>query len=419
MNRATTVASAPTLKSAPDDALDDAQLARLVESCGCQTARRGHLIIAIGDTASDEYFLLEGEVELTARDGHRRRLVGGSDATRVPLARLRPRQYEVRACGKVTFVKATPAQLRAVIDAGAHHPVLDENHHENYEVEELFHGLGPAATDVFLDFVEAVQGDRIRLPTLPEIAMRIRTALQSQDVGAAEIGAMVAADPAIAAKLVRLANSAAYRRGGKVVTVEGAVARIGLDATRNVVTAFCVNELFETELASLSAWLASICAHSREVAATSFVLSRELRLLDPEQALLAGLLHEVGLIPLLVFAENYPELTSDPDAVQALLDEGECQASEMLLSSWGFGEELIDVVRHVRNWHHRHDGGASYCDLVQVAKAHCMINAHDPRAPRLRDLAAFERLDGLNVEGSMQLLKQARESLGVARALLG
>lgn len=414
--------------SALSEPLSDAQLARLAEVCGRSRAARGSLLIDFGDTASEEFFLLRGRVTLAARDGRVTEIEAGSDKARLPLARLRPRQYRVEAASEVEYLLASAEQLAALAEPARDDPDVAGGYDPGvagydpgvagYEVSDVFEGQGDLAGRVFLDFVDAVRGDRIRLPTLPELAVKIRTILEDDRAGAEEVGRLVASDPAIAAKLVRLANSAAYQRGAPVRSVEGAVTRLGLAATRNVVTVFCVNELFDTELDVLRGWLERVTEHSREVAAMSFFLSRELGVLDPGQALLAGLLHEVGLIPLLVFAENYPDLAGDAASVRALLDSGAAEASELLLSSWGFDHALIDVARHVGDWTHMHDGPLNYCDLVQLAKAHCLISAQATGAPRLHEIAAFDRAGGLTAERSMRLLREARDGIAGTLSLL-
>ncbi len=393
-----------------NEPLSDARLARLANACGRRKAPRGTLLIDFADTAGEEFFLLRGHVTLTARDGRVTHVEGGSDKARVALARLRPRQYQVRAASDVEYVLAGPEHLRCL--------VADADGAAGYQVSDVFDGQTDLAGSVFLDFVEAVRADRIRLPTLPDLAVRIRALLDDDRAGAAEVGRMVGADPAIAAKLVRLANSAAYRRNGPVVTVEAAVARLGLETTRDVVTAFCVNELFQTDLGVLRGWLERLTEHSRNVAAVSSVLSRELGELDPGQALLAGLLHEVGVIPLLVFAETYPELATDDTAVRELLDAAAAEASELLLNSWRFDQAFIDVARHAGDWGYAHDGPMVYCDIVQLAKAHCLIKAGAPNAPRLQEVAAFDRAKGLTVELSLRILRQAQDGIAGALSLL-
>ena len=89
--------------------------------------------------------------------------------------------------------------------------------------------------------------------------------------------------------------------------------------------------------------------------------------INPEQALLAGLIHNIGSLPIIVLAEDDDELFQNSDALSEIIRELQDKVGEMILSSWNFPESMTQVVKQCHNFNYHHDGNASLVDIVQVA----------------------------------------------------
>ena len=139
------------------------------------------------------------------------------------------------------------------------------------------------------------------LPSLPQLVLRIRAVVDNPQSDAHAVARAVTADPALTAKLLRMANSVAFFRGGKKVdSVNTAVVRLGHTLVRDMVTCLVVEQLFRAKPAdAIRNHLARVWRHSVRVAAISFVLASRCTKLAPEQAMLAGLVHDVGNLYLL------------------------------------------------------------------------------------------------------------------------
>ena len=95
-------------------------------------------------------------------------------------------------------------------------------------------------------YQDITEGD-VFLPVLPELALTMRKALNDPSVTITKLADEIKKDPAIAGRLVQVANSAYYARAVSVDTLAGAVSRLGLNKTYNLAMAITASNLFETK----------------------------------------------------------------------------------------------------------------------------------------------------------------------------
>ncbi|MEQ1440290.1 HDOD domain-containing protein [Fontimonas sp. SYSU GA230001] len=214
---------------------------------------------------------------------------------------------------------------------------------------------------------DELSGNKLLLPSLPDIALRIDALMRRDDVDSRQLANELRKDPALTAQVVRMANNAAYRGTQAVTDLRSAITRIGLAATRNLVRALALKQLFASQSSVLQARLRGVWARSLEVAAVAQLLSVRLRRLEPEVALLAGLIHQIGVLPLLRLLENEPELLRSTQAIDHVLDRLGRQAGKMVLASWGFAPALVEIPEKYGFFERSHAGAADYLDLVNVA----------------------------------------------------
>lgn len=387
------------------------ELAALRDATVTHQAVRGAVLFDVGDDDPDEFILLDGDVDLVSIDGASRRVSGGSDGARLPLARLRPRQFKAKAVSDVRFLRLTEAAIKDIIherDAAS----------AGYEVTELLNGEVEDAQDLFIKFVSAVGGNEIRLPSLPAVAEQVRDRLKVAEMGAAQFAKIVNRDASIAAKVVRTANGPLYRGESRSTTLVEAVSRLGIDKTRQLVMSFALKELFQTKVPSLMAKMRDTWSHAQNVAVRAYALARELAgelaEIEPERALLAGLMHDIGGVALLAYAEMFPIVWKDTAILERVLAELKGEAGSMVLGRWGFDDELISLARDVDDWSRSHDS-IDLCGIIQLAHFSlldpaaetepptvCRLIDADPEQCRARIagiLSTDPRADGLLGEG--------------------
>lgn len=196
------------------------------------------------------------------------------------------------------------------------------------------------------DIAKDLSGD-VSFPTCFDAALQIRNVLHDPDVSLREIARIVRLEPLVAVKLLRLANSAAHNPGGKPVTeVEVALNRLGLNLARSVALAVAMDQLLRSkELIDFAEMSNGLWLHTLETAAAARVVARRLTRVTPEDALLAGLVHDLGAFYMLYRAAQYDELRIRPNTVKYLIAQWHESIGESLLTALGLPEAVIEATR--------------------------------------------------------------------------
>ena len=214
----------------------------------------------------------------------------------------------------------------------------------------------------------AIRENKITLPTLPEVALKVRDAVEQENVTAAQIADMVATDAALSARLLQVANSPLYRGRVPIESIQMAITRLGYKLVRSLVVSLAMKQIFQATSDTLDKRLRTMWEQSVEVAAISRVLSQGLPHLDKEQAMLAGLIHNIGSLPILTWADAYPELMADEQTLDELVNELTPMIGEQILRLWEFPDTLIKVAAEAFNLQYEGGGMADYVDVVIVAR---------------------------------------------------
>jgi len=166
---------------------------------------------------------------------------------------------------------------------------------------------------------EAAAGE-ITFPTNAEVALRVQSALDDPDCHIEAAARLVQSEPLLAARVVALANSVAFNRSGRAITeVRIAVQRLGFRMIRALATAVVARQLAGVSPNPRHRFLADrLWEHTAHVAAIAHVLARRVTKQDPETAIFAGVVHEVGAFYLLSRASDFPCLLEEQsDLAQA------------------------------------------------------------------------------------------------------
>ena len=162
----------------------------------------------------------------------------------------------------------------------------------------------------------AAQAERgeITLPTSVNAALRLQMALDDPNCHIEHALKLVLGEPQLAARVVALSNSAAFCRAGDPLctSVRAAVARIGYRSLQTLVSSLVVRQ-FGARIADprLRAKAEQLWLHTAHVAALAHVLAKRVTFIDPDTALFAGIVHEVGAFYLLSRADEFPGLLDD------------------------------------------------------------------------------------------------------------
>ncbi len=222
---------------------------------------------------------------------------------------------------------------------------------------------------LFDQILQALEQNQLEFPVLPETTLKIRQAFNQANVGSAEIIQIVQNDPILSARLIRVANSPLYGTWREITTVRDAVRRLGMEATRNLSFGLSVNQLFHARSSFIKQQIEQIYDESMQVSSLAYVIARhQATHLDPEQALLGGLLHKLGVIPILKYIDEHPGLVSDIRSLSKSLTSLCVPVSRLMFEHWNFDAEFLDVVEFSDNWNRDTGKDADYVDIVIAAK---------------------------------------------------
>jgi len=157
------------------------------------------------------------------------------------------------------------------------------------------------------------------------------------------------------------------------------------------------------------------------IAVISTILARIEPKLDADRALLAGLLHNIGALPILAYAESYPQLTDKPELLTTVIDKMGNKIGETLLRHWQFDNDIITVVRECRDWMRDPDSKADYCDIVLLAQLYSYIDTPlMAEYPAIDEVPAYAKLPlgRLGPKMTIKVLEQAHTEIEEIQQLI-
>ena len=270
---------------------------------------------------------------------------------------------------------------------------------------------------LLIKFLDDINNNRINLPTLPEIALKVRDVVQDPDSSAAKIAITIGADPVMTTKLIQAANSPLYRPATPIENLQNAISRLGQTVVNNIVTGMVMEQLYQKGgNPSVERHLRELWLHSTKVAAISMILARKLTKLKPDQAMLAGLIHDIGAIPVYMEAVNIPEL-EDEELLQNVVAKIHNLIGTTILDDWNFPQELIDVVSNHEDLNYDSGDIVDYVDVVTVANILSHIGTPHPLTKsNWTEASAFKKL-GLTPEESILILEEAQEEVNMIQGI--
>lgn len=404
----------------PLQALNQGQLEALSKAIEILEMPPGQTLIERGSNDNASYYLLEGELRLIAADGRQSKVQSGTGSAHSPLAQLRPRHYDVFT---LTDIKYLHIDNELIDKISTETPTITGNSGvAGYEVS----GDTEEASTEFEDtitsrFLADLESDELSLPSLPEVAVRIGRALQDNVSDADQIAQLIQTDPVITAKLIKAANSALYGRRVPVESCSGAVVRLGSDVTHKLVLSYALRDLFKSDSGLLQRRMKELWKHSTKVAAICYVLAKHDRRFNPEHAMLAGLLHDIGIVAVLNYARTFPFEALQPEVIDQAVRHLRAQVGGMILRKWGFAMDFIVAALEGEEWMRNQGPVPDYCDLVIVAQLHSFVGTeHALSVPAIQDVPALVRmgLGELGPRKSLAILEQADEQIKHAESML-
>ena len=233
---------------------------------------------------------------------------------------------------------------------------------------------------------EDLSGASLIFPTSLSATMNIRRAILQDNISNDALARIVGTEPVLSAQVLKLSNSAAFNPTGKVNTeLRTATMRLGYQNVRNLTITVGMKQLTEhKELnKAFTEQMEGLWSRSIRVASFSSVLAKKLTRINADNAMLAGLLHDVGKFYILNRASQYQQLFTSQQALWNLVDAWHSNIGAAILENWEISDDVRNAVQNFGNPGHSHQGAFNLTDAIFAAD---ILDAHfDERSNRKID----------------------------------
>ena len=277
------------------------------------------------------------------------------------------------------------------------------------------------ASDIAKQFLQELLADleknQLVLPTLPEVALRVRDAVDNEDSTIADIAKVIATDAALSARIIQVANSPLMRASKEIEDLGMAVNRLGMKLIRDMVISMVMQQMFQATSDVTDRKLREIWEHSTSVAAICHALASAFTDLSPEQAMLAGLVHDIGALPILTKAEDFPELLENEAELNLIIRKLHPKIGKAILQTWNFPVELVKVAAEHEDLT-RNSAKVDFVDVVTVANLQSYMGSSHPLAKEdWSNIPAFAKL-GLSHDVNVVEMEETADDIKEAQRLL-
>ncbi len=276
--------------------------------------------------------------------------------------------------------------------------------------------MNAIAEKVRQEIITAIEKDQLVLPTLPEVALKVREVADDPDADIDKLTGVIGNDAALSARIIRVANSPLLRASRSIEDLRTALMRLGIQYTCNIATGLAMEQMFQATSDLVDVRMREVWSRSSEIAGISYVLCKHYTRLRPDQATLAGLVHKIGVLPILTYAEEHPALLKDSFTLDTVIEQLQGQLGDLILKTWNFPEELAHIPSQHLDFE-RNILKADYADIVTVAMLQSYAGSKSAMAQvDLSNVKAFGRL-GLNPDEGAES-EDLNEEMEAAMALL-
>jgi HD-like signal output (HDOD) protein len=227
---------------------------------------------------------------------------------------------------------------------------------------------------------------------LPEVALQIRTAAEDPEISVGDLSKVIGRDTALSARLIKVVNSPLLRAAQEVTDLHTAITRLGINYSSNLAIGLVMEQIFNARSEVVEQKMREVWRSSLEIAGVSYALCRRHTQLKPDQAALGGLVHQIGVLPILTYAEDHNELLSDAVSLTHVIEQIHPLLGEKLLRVWEFPERLVHLPLLYQDFS-RDSTRIDYVDVVQVANLYCRKDTDHP----------FARIDPFSVPAFRKL----------------
>lgn len=275
---------------------------------------------------------------------------------------------------------------------------------------DLFSFLQKLVNDMYED---------LELPGFPDVVVRLQQTLADDKSSARDIVRLVSSDTALSAKLLQLANSAAFKPGDRNISdLKAAVTVLGFSLVRGTATSFAMRQMEQQAwLLPLKPHLQKIWQDSTGVAALCYVGARHIAGMRPDEALAAGLFHQIGTLYVLTRAHREGISIGDTTEWTATIAGWTPTIARAILENWRVPEHLTDAVEQ-QDALSREDPGELSLLARLLAAAKLYQQMQNPEADDSEAQAVLANVR-FGTQPFLATMQSARDEIEAVRRVIG
>lgn len=359
-------------------------------------------LFKINTPADSAIYLLQGTVLVSDKNGKSYAIKAGSAQAKFPLCSGNKHTASAVAQTDVSILRVSHKIMSIDADIIHHDELKIPQELSNNRLLQLF-------SQYFME-------EKLEIPSLSSVAVKLRRAMQ-KDISIADAVNIIQMDPVISAKLIEVANCPLYLTLNPAKSCLDAVNRIGLDATRILVISFSIKQIFKTRPKHINKYLSRLWKESLYLSCISYVLALESKQQNPEEALLAGLVCDIGAIPFLNFVANLPAEFHDENEINQAIPVVKGIVGATVLKDWNFADEFVKVALTSGDWYQNHDDQLSLSDIVVLSRLHYETSHKKTTGlPAITSIPAAGKLKNiaLSPENTLHILHDAKNKINDA-----
>lgn len=366
--------------------------------------KAGEIVFNRGEISDEVIYLYEGEMYLEAVNGSGYLVDASTFKAFYPISSSAEQSFSGVAKSPVKAIYFPLSILkRSATAAFANNPLINPN-----DVPPSLRN-----SDFFNGFCQAFRKNQFLVPSLPEVALQLRKALKNE-ISIANAVKIINLDPVISSKLIQVVNSPVYRTHKAITNSHDAVFRLGMQTTQNLVTSISLHNLFRSNDRRLNDRIKQTWNQSIQVASISSTLASINRRINSDEAMLAGLVHKIGILPIIAYAEGLNDKNYTEEELDETISVLQSLVGEFILKKWRFPKSMQQIPTQVLNWYQDTSPVLQLIDIVLLARFHSELsNSQFQNLPSINTLPAFQKLgdNTLSPEMSLQTLADAKQQI--------
>ena len=363
-------------------------------------AKDREFLIRTGSTEQSSLYVIKGKVSLIAPDDKTKIIaVGETDELR-PIAQLRPCIYDVKAIGRVDYMKI---DRQTLVD----YTELSEAVADDISVHSLFTNYDEEDNSIVNHLYHNLMDNSISLPSLPSVADRIQKIYKGKSTSLDSMVQILSSYPDVSRKIKNVARFANKSDLSATEKIRRSIRHLGILKVYCLIMTYAVGKLVNRLPSDHMQRVSSFWDHSLNVAAIGRILAKKTGSFPPDLAMLAGLVHGIGVLVIDDRLLDHRDLMLDHLEIDHAIQVMRPEISSLLLRKWDFDDDLILVAEECGEWSRNPERPADLCDLVLVANYYNIMQSDRKHTlPQLDSVPAMGKF-GITPEESIDVIKES------------